>query len=62
MIRKPVDPLRNVKQYERDNAACAAIIAADPARYPGLMAEWAALLIERQQPTIRGPLFRERAA
>ena len=59
---KRSDPLAKVRQYDRQNAACAAIIAADPDRYQGLMQEWARKVIERQTPTVRGPLFRERAA
>jgi hypothetical protein len=62
MTRKAADPLKRVKEYEQANREAAAIIAADPARYGGIMREWAAMVIERQQPTITGPLFKGRAA
>jgi hypothetical protein len=45
------------RAYAADNEQAARIIAADPARYPGVMQEWAALVLERAEPTIRGPLF-----
>ena len=44
--------------YQRQNEEAARIIAADPERYPGLPQQWAALVIEKQTATIRGPLFR----
>jgi hypothetical protein len=49
------------ERYAGQNAAAARIIAADPAKYGGpdsLMCQWARLVIERAQPTIKGPLFR----
>ena len=42
------------------NLAAAHLILASEAKYGGpesLMAQWARLVIERQQPAIRGPLF-----
>jgi len=34
--------------FERENLAAALVIQADPARYPGLMQEWARLVLDRQ--------------
>jgi hypothetical protein len=36
---------------------CARIVAADPVKYQGVLQTWATLVIERAQPTIKGPLF-----
>jgi hypothetical protein len=44
--------------YQKANEEAARIIAANPVRYPGLPAQWAALVIEKQRPSIRGPLFK----
>jgi hypothetical protein len=35
----------------------AGIIAADPVKYQGVLQAWATLVIERAQPTIKGPLL-----
>lgn len=48
--------------YDRQNQLCANLILANIARYGGetsLAVQWAALVIEKQTATIRGPLFRK---
>ena len=40
------------------NLAAARILASNPVKYPGLPQTWAALVIEKQTATIRGPLFK----
>ena len=48
-------------RYRAANETAARGILADLAKYGGpdsLMAQWAALVIERAQPTIKGPLFK----
>lgn len=37
--------------YQASNLACAKIVAADPDRYPGLMQEWAQLVLQRANVT-----------
>ena len=49
-------------KFDEQNLRAARIIAADPVRYPGLMQEWAALVVGKAAPTVRGPLFKERRA
>lgn len=46
-MRRNVLQLRN--DYSRDNLACARIYAADPARYPGILQEWAAKVIAKHR-------------
>jgi hypothetical protein len=55
-------PKKAADCYRTENETCARIIAADPERYPGTMQQWAALVIEKSKPTIKGPLFAQRAA
>lgn len=49
------------RAWAAGNLAAAHIIAADPLRYPGLPQQWAAMVLQRAEPTIKGPLFREAA-
>jgi hypothetical protein len=52
-------------QYRAANETCARLVLADLARYGGpdsLMGQWARLIVERAQPTIKGPLFAQGAA
>ena len=51
-------------RFDADNLAAARILAADPVKYPAgsLPAVWAALVLAKAAPTIKGPLFRQRAA
>ena len=55
---------RVAARFDADNLAAARIIAADPVKYPAgsLPAVWAALVLAKAVPTIKGPLFRQRAA
>jgi hypothetical protein len=48
--------------YGVGNLQAARIIAADPGKYQGILQTWARLIIERAQPTIKGPLFAQRRA
>ena len=60
MTRRPPKPaaVRSAKQaYSAGNLESAGIIAADPVKYQGVLQAWATLVIERAQPTIKGPLF-----
>lgn len=45
------------ESYREQNLECAKIIAADPAKYPGIMQEWARLVLnppdERTAPAVR---------
>ena len=46
--------------YDRQNQLCAHLILADIARYGGdtsIAAQWAVAVIEKQRPTVRGPLL-----
>jgi hypothetical protein len=54
-------PKAATRLYATRNLAAAQIVASSPAKYPGVMQTWAALVIERAQPTIKGPLFRQAA-
>jgi hypothetical protein len=48
------------KRYDSDNAECAAIILQNVGGFGGegsLQVEWATRVIERNTPTVRGPLF-----
>jgi hypothetical protein len=57
MTRRPPS-IRSAREgYNAANLAAARIIAADPAKYPGVPQTWAALVIEKQTATIRGPLL-----
>jgi hypothetical protein len=53
-------PKRAADYYRAGNLECARIIAAEPERYGGLLAEWAELVIEKSKPRDRecGPLFK----
>lgn len=55
---------RAADRYRMANEMCARIITADPAKHPrgSLAATWAALVLQKEVPTIRGPLFDRRAA
>ena len=68
-----IKPFRTLKtrrrisgHYRAENLECAAIIAADPVRYPGLMQEWADMILSRAAapPAEReaGSLFQKRRA
>ena len=51
--------------YQKQNEEAAGIVLQDVAKYGGEQAalvQWARLVIDRQQPTITGPLFRAAAA
>jgi hypothetical protein len=51
--------------YGAANETCARLILADVAKYGGetsLMATWARLVVAKGAPTVRGPLFAQRAA
>jgi len=37
---------RKIESYRAANEECARIIAADPVRYPGVMQEWARLVLQ----------------
>ena len=54
------DSQRARQGYAASNLECARLIATDPAKYPegSLAAQWAAAIIEKQRPMIRGPLFK----
>ena len=52
------DSPRARQGYAASNLECAGIIAADPIRYPGMMQTWAVLVLQRAEPTIKGPLFK----
>ena len=58
MQKQPVSRAR--AGYQKANEQAAGIIAGDPAKYPegSLAAQWAAAIIEKQRPMIRGPLFK----
>ena len=43
--------------FQEANEQAAHIIAANPVNYPGVMQTWAALVLEKAAPTIKGPLF-----
>ena len=56
--------VRSVREgYDWANLEIATVITSDPALYPigSLMQQWAALVVDRAQPTIKGPLFRQAA-
>lgn len=57
---------RHMERYRAGNEEAARIIAADPAKYPGVMQEWAgAVLVKVTTPPAdaeAGPLFKGRAA
>lgn len=53
---------KRIEEFERRNLEAAGLILDDPGRYPGLMQEWAMLVVERAKPTMRGPLFKQAAA
>lgn len=48
---------RKIEQYRTANLECARIIAAEPLKYPGVMQEWAAMVLnsstERTAPAAR---------
>ena len=48
-------------QYDADNRLAAKVIAADPAKYGGLMQTWAALVIAKAEAE-RFPLLQGQAA
>lgn len=62
-----INVLRLSEQYAIDNRQAAVIIAAQPARYPGVMQEWARVILAQPAPSAaaavkRGeqvPMFRE---
>jgi hypothetical protein len=39
--------LRKALEYEADNFVCARIVIADPAKYPGVLREWAELVLAK---------------
>lgn len=49
---KTVPQKRSV--FEQNDLECARIIAADPERYPGLMALWAAAVLRRESDFRQG--------
>jgi len=57
------DSRAKVDFYRASNIEAARIITADPERYPGLMQEWAALMLnspaERELPVIGKPIEKE---
>ncbi|MGB7720894.1 MAG: hypothetical protein WBL65_13395 [Bryobacteraceae bacterium] len=56
---------RAAERYDAGNLAAARLILADVDQHGGAGAGlviWAALVLERLQPKIEGPLFRERRA
>jgi hypothetical protein len=56
MTRK--QPVSRVRAgYQKANEQVAHIVLTNPEKYPGVMQEWARLVIEKQTATIKGPLF-----
>ena len=56
---------RAAARYDQENEMCALLILADREAFGGpesLMVRWARLVVEKSLPTVRGPLFRQRAA
>jgi hypothetical protein len=52
-------------RYDQQNELCARLVLADVAKFGGpdsLMMRWAALVLERAKPAVRGPLFEGRRA
>lgn len=59
-IHDMTTPKKAADCYRADNETCARLVLADLERYGGpdsLMCQWARVIIERAQPTIKGPLF-----
>jgi hypothetical protein len=52
---------RKIHKFETDNALAAWIILGDPARYPGLMQQWAEMVTARQKKSA-GPAPEESQA
>jgi hypothetical protein len=40
---------RKVLEYEADNIACARIVLAAPTKYPGVLREWAELILTKAE-------------
>lgn len=65
MTRRPPTVRSARAGYDTQNQKAARIILSDIARYGGegsLMVTWSRVVIEKAQPTVRGPLFETRAA
>ena len=61
MTRRPPAARSAREGFAAANTRAAAVILADIERYGGEgagLVQWARLLIEKQRPTVRGPLFR----
>lgn len=46
-MKERPNPLRLSEQYAIENRAAAVIIASKPARYPGVMQEWARMILAK---------------
>lgn len=57
---------KQLAAYRQCNLKAARIVAADPVKYPGIMQEWAELVLGRAETTVdapgTGPLFETEAA
>lgn len=56
------DSQRARQGYATSNLESARIVAADPAKYQGVLQTWARLVIENSVRRVEGPLFPKEAA